>query len=304
MPVALLAVAAFWLVLRPAGPHPIPETQDEFRALASDLIAAAEKNGLGSPDNPDFLRLTEEDGRAAGLLAGVLGRLAGMRRDNEADIRHAFTALARGDPDPAGDILARRAFELEAASARFGAAGEDEGARMDAFGEASLAFAEQGALMRLYDRDAALSAYRKAAQLAVDPVDGWMRFGHVAVHLGALDEASYAYGQVLGLIDPFEDWQATAMALGGLGFVSLSRGDLDRAVAFQHEAVRMTEMSGAKPRVAAVYAQLGLIQLAAGDLETAAASFDKALRLEQELGRADAIAWVRGKLALLDRARQ
>ena len=298
--VLVLGVAVLWLFFGPLGRQPVPDSQEEFHALAVDLIEAAEKSGRGYSENPDFLHLTGEILPEANLLADALVRLADVNGDPDAQIRRAFAALGRGDARPAANILAPIAAGMQAAAE----ASESESDRRLAFDIASVGYADYGALLRLYDRNSALAAFRNSARLAVDPVEGWLRFGHIAVHLRALDSASFGYEQVLDRIDPFEDWEATAMALGGLGFVSLTRGDIDRAIAFQHEAVRMTEMLGQGPRIAAVYGQLGVIQLAARDFEMAAVSLAKALRIEQELGRTDGVAWVREKLALLENAGQ
>lgn len=298
-----LVVFLFFRGLDFDDPLSLPDNEESARVLAAELIASIAATPSAGGDNPELLRLVGNQWSQVRRLADALTGLADQVGDDRDRVRRAFAALGRGDPAPAVTMLGERAAQLKDRLAAYDGVPDAEIAigadQVAAFAAASEAVGHHGALLRLVDRDAALAAFREQARLANDPADGWMAYGHIALHMGALEEAFDAYDRAVTLVDPYEDRALTALAMGTFALVGVARGDLNSASAFQYEAIRMAEELEDAPRVAVAYSHLGMIQLAAGDIERAAISFAVALEIETGLGRGPGIARAHRDLAVV-----
>ncbi|MCI5227638.1 MAG: tetratricopeptide repeat protein [Candidatus Electrothrix sp. AX2] len=75
----------------------------------------------------------------------------------------------------------------------------------------------------------ALVHYRKAVQLDPDNAEGWNQLGNLLLRTGKLAQAEEAFHKVLALAEAHQDQEKQAMALGNLGLVHETRGELDKA---------------------------------------------------------------------------
>ena len=105
--------------------------------------------------------------------------------------------------------------------------------------EAAAAARHIGALAYLHDTQKALSAYTEAVELDPEDPDGWNMLGHLRDRVGDLDGAIAAYGRVLALGDKAKDKGVVAAALGNLGTVYETRGELDKAEEYHLKALAL-----------------------------------------------------------------
>ncbi|MEM7525785.1 MAG: tetratricopeptide repeat protein, partial [Pseudomonadota bacterium] len=142
-------------------------------------------------------------------------------------VEDALELAATGDTEPAQRILlnVQRAREAE--------------------GRESLAAAEaarhRGALAFVYDTEAALNAYREATELDPTNFRGWSQLGHLQRRIGALNAAAESYERALSISDAASDAALRAIALGNLGLVAQTRGDLDAAEDFHRRSLALDE---------------------------------------------------------------
>ncbi len=120
-----------------------------------------------------------------------------------------------------------------------------------------------------------------------------------------------------GLLDAAEDmlkrWLAAtgsgaqtpdaAVALGNLGLIHHTRGDLDEAEKTFRQALEIDTRLGRRERMSGHYANLGLIRQTRGDLEEAEKMFRQALTIEKRLRRRQGLSDQYTHLALIQQAR-
>ena len=172
----------------------------------------------------------------------------------------------------------------------------------DANREAAAAAARHlGALYFLHDTQNAVSAYEEAVTLDPDDPDGWNQLGAMRYRLGQLDAAVQAYDRVQHLGNAVEDKTVIAVALGNLGLIYHTRGDLEKAEKYQLKSLALNEELGRTEGMASAYGNLGLIYRRRGDLEKAEEYLLNSLALNEELGRTEGIAIQHANLAQLAR---
>ena len=168
-------------------------------------------------------------------------------------------------------------------------------------GAAAAAGRHPGALYFLHDTQNAVSAYEEAVTLDPDDPDGWNQLGAMRYRLGQLDAAVQAYDRVQHLGNAAEDKTVIAVALGNLGLIYHTRGDLEKAEKYQLKSLALNEELGRTEGMASAYGNLGLIYRRRGDLEKAEEYLLNSLALNEELGRTEGIAIQHANLAQLAR---
>ncbi len=89
------------------------------------------------------------------------------------------------------------------------------------------------------------------------------------------------------------------MALGNLGLVHRTRGDLDCAEEMHMKSLEIHEALGRREGMASQYGNLGLVYQTRGDLDRAEEMFEKSLALDEALGRREGMANAYGNLGLV-----
>ena len=118
--------------------------------------------------------------------------------------------------------------------------------------------------------------------------------------LGLLSEAIAEWEAVLaGDLDP----EGQAGAMGNLGILYRTRGDLERAEEMYRKSLAINEKLGRKEGMANNYGNLGNVYRTRGDLEKAEEMALKALTMNEELGREEGMAGAYGNLGILYQTR-
>ena len=145
--------------------------------------------------------------------------------------------------------------------------------------EAAEIAAERGALWFASDTHKALAAYKRATELDPNNFSAWNQLGHLNNRVGELDKAISAYEQILTLSDD-KEWQA--VAIGNLGLVYRTRGDLDKAEEYHLKALTLNEDLISNEGMADNYGNLGIVYQERGDLDRADEYHRKSLALHEK----------------------
>nr|VFK61418.1 MAG: TPR repeat-containing protein [Candidatus Kentron sp. UNK]VFK69124.1 MAG: TPR repeat-containing protein [Candidatus Kentron sp. UNK] len=164
----------------------------------------------------------------------------------------AEAALARGDTTLA-DVLFAEEEQAEAGKSRTHSK------------KAAAAARHRGAIAFLHDTHAALAHYQRAAEHDPEDAIAWNQIGHLQYRLGKLAAAEEAYERVRTLGET-GNRQATAVALGNLGLIAQTRGELAKAEEYHRRALAIAEELGHKEYMAANLSNLGLLAKTHGDL--------------------------------------
>lgn len=89
-----------------------------------------------------------------------------------------------------------------------------------------------------------------------------------------------------------QDRLGEAVALGNLGIVYQTRGELDRAIEFYEKALAINQELGRKQGMATDYGNLGNVYYSRGDLSHAIDYWKQSLALFTQLGAKDRIVLV------------
>ncbi len=91
--------------------------------------------------------------------------------------------------------------------------------------------------------------------------------------------------------------ESEAMALGNLGILYMTRGDLDRAEEMYRKSMELDEALGRKEGMASQYGNLGNLYQIRGEIDRAEEMYRKSLELFREVGAAPQIERVEQWLA-------
>lgn len=147
-----------------------------------------------------------------------------------------------------------------------------------------------GALAFLHDTEKALNAYKRAVKLDPDNAEGWNQLGHLQYRIGQLDQAITSVETILNLNNSMEDQALIASALGNLGIIYKTRGDLEKAEGLHLKCLKINEQLGNKKGIANCYGNLGIIYLIRGDMVKAEDAQLKALKIDKQLRNKHGIA--------------
>jgi tetratricopeptide (TPR) repeat protein len=106
--------------------------------------------------------------------------------------------------------------------------------------------------------------------------------------LGELNKAEKMHKEALELDKASNNKEGMAQDYGNLGIVYKTRGELDKAEKMYKESLALHEGLGSKEGMAADYANLGSVYKQRGNLAQAEAAWKKSLRLYQEMNMPDA----------------
>jgi tetratricopeptide (TPR) repeat protein len=254
--VALVALALAGLSFTSAAQQLDSMTADEAYVRAAQLMQQ-KLNQLET-------RLATQSAEIAALKA--VSALKAVRDDakagNEA-AQTALTALAQGQNEKGVDaLLADAASNTKQAVEKFRRAGQ-------------LAFA--------VDTRKALAAYQEVLKLAPEDLDARNETGTLKLRLGDLAGAEGAYRAVLNSAGRNEGAQAAA--LGNLGNIAYTRGDLAAAEDYQKRSLALNTKLGEREGLTDNLSNLGAVAYARGKLAAAEDYQTRALALNIELGR-------------------
>ncbi len=282
---ALAAIAWFfgffrWLI----GLLRKPPTTDA-ESIARLLAEQARKFGAAEQREQDYQSTIEDQESTIRELTAMIESLEQQQRqpDAPAGIADALAQLEQGETATAESIF-QEILDAKKAEGR------------DANREAAAVARHLGALYFLHDTQKAVSAYEEAVALDPDDPDGWNGLGRVRYRLGQLDAAVEALERVQRLGNAVEDISVISMALGNLGLIYRTRGDLEKAEEYHLKSLEIEKELGLKEGMASDYGNLGLIYRRQGDLEKAEEHHLKSLEIAKELGRKEGMANQYGNL--------
>ena len=148
----------------------------------------------------------------------------------------------------------------------------------------------RGAVSYMNDPRGALAAYTRVTQLSPDHKEAHNYCGILHHRLGNLKEAQAEYDTVLALAEAEKDDVAKAAALGNLGKIVATRGDLTAAEGYFAQSLKLEKELGRKEGMAANYNNLGILAKTRGDLAAAEAYHEQSLKLNQKLGSKEGMA--------------
>ncbi len=114
--------------------------------------------------------------------------------------------------------------------------------------------------------------------------------GIISYHLGELDKALEYHGQALKLHEELGNKEGMAIQFGNIGAVYHARGELDKALKYHEKALKVDEELGRKEGMAADFGNMGNVYCTRGELDKALEYYEKALKLHEELGRKEGVA--------------
>jgi tetratricopeptide (TPR) repeat protein len=229
-----------------------------------------------------LLRGNITEGAARLLLERIAARkTASGQAPISAETGEAFVKAAV-EIGQEGDAAEREALTLLAEGRTAEAERRLETDIAQAAGQAIEKLRRKGALFAPTDTHVAKDAYERLLALAPSDLNARNELGYLLARLGDLAGAQSAYQAVL---DAARGDKATeAAALGNLGIVARTRGDLAAAEDFHRRALALNEALGHKLGMAIQLANLGVIAAARGDKAGARALYERALALFVEMG--------------------
>ena len=214
-----------------------------------------------------------------------------MSADAEAALRESIESLLSaqsGARGAAADKLA--AGDFEGALAHLQAAADEGEKAAQALAET---WKEIGALSFAADTQTAIIAYVRATALAPDDSDAHNLLGSLYLRTGNYEEALRTLEQVSWFED---DETKRAVALGNLGVVALSKGDMEQADLYLRESLEINERLDYKDGQAADLADLSDVVRAQGNPTRANDMLRRALKLYTETTNLEGQSNVQGRL--------
>ena len=150
------------------------------------------------------------------------------------------------------------------------------------------------------DLDAAQASYQRLLELAPEDA-GWRaialgNLGNIAYTRGDLDEAERLYREALEIFSTLGSLKGQAAVPGNLGIIAWTRGDLDEAERLFNEALELNRKLGSLEGQANQLGNLGIIAEERGDLAQAAALWTEARDLYARIGMPHRVELVQGWL--------
>jgi tetratricopeptide (TPR) repeat protein len=123
--------------------------------------------------------------------------------------------------------------------------------------------------------------------------------GTIFYYLGELDEALEFYENALKLAKELKMKENMAIELGNIGNVYISKGDLDKALEYHEKALKMEGELGRKEKTADVLGHIGIVYGTKSELDKALEYFTKSLELYVEIGIAGGMANQLGNIGII-----
>ena len=177
----------------------------------------------------------------------LLKQMTAQQSDLAPETSEAF-GKAVDDIAAGGDMLEKEALSLLAEGKTDEAAARYESDLRQAAGQAIEKLRRKGALFAPFDTHIAKEAYERLLALAPNDLDARNELGTLLMRLGELAAAEAAYQAVFDGADG--DKTAQAAALGNLGIIAQTRGDLDAAEDYLKRSLEIDETLGRKEGMA------------------------------------------------------
>ena len=160
----------------------------------------------------------------------------------------------------------------------------------------------RGAVSYMNDTRGALAAYTRVTQLNPVHKEAHNECGNLHHRLGDLTAAQAAYDTVRPLAEAEKDDEFKAKALGNLGILAKSRGDLAAAEGYYAQALTLNQSLGRKEGMAIQYqyGNLGGLEHARGNMAGARAFWVQARDLFAEIGMPHMVEQLQGWIDSLD----
>jgi len=120
--------------------------------------------------------------------------------------------------------------------------------------------------------------------------------GGILYYLGELDKALEYSEEALKLDEELGSKEGMAANFGNIGIVNRTKGELDRALKYHEKALKLDEELGRKEGMAADLGDMGIVYSTKGELDKALEHYEEALKLNEELGRKEGIANLLGNI--------
>ncbi|MEM6853313.1 MAG: tetratricopeptide repeat protein [Planctomycetota bacterium] len=283
-------------------PGPLRDELDNLRILAQDTNLTVHKNAAAlakqdekidalmkkfealSPANQDAIDPENN------VLESALTRIA---QDAERGVEAARRAIEDKSPQEAGDYFTDKLAALDEAKQAVAKRIAEEEVQLSR--EAAEVLYRTG---RIAEAEQALQRI-----LAHDPddLDATNRLGHIDHLRGDLKSAIARYRQILELSDNNSSSQAAA--LGNLGLIAKTRGDLKDAEKLLSESLDINRKLGRLEHQATQLGNLGVITKLRGHLEDAEKFHREALTINRELGILEGQAVQLANLGLIAKTR-
>jgi tetratricopeptide (TPR) repeat protein len=116
---------------------------------------------------------------------------------------------------------------------------------------------------------------------------------------GELDKALEYFRNALKLDEELGRKEGMAADLGNIGIVCQIKGELDNALEYHGKALKLNEELGRKEGMAADLVNIGNVYRIKGELDKALGYYGKALKLDEELGRKEGMAADLGNIGIV-----
>jgi tetratricopeptide (TPR) repeat protein len=123
--------------------------------------------------------------------------------------------------------------------------------------------------------------------------------GVIFYHLGELEKALEYYEQALKLHEELGRKEGMAANYGNMGLVYWIKGELEKALEYYERALELDEELGRKEGMAIQFGNIGIVYQFKGELEKALEYYERALELDEELGRKEGIAIQLGNIGIV-----
>ena len=135
----------------------------------------------------------------------------------------------------------------------------------------------------------------------VDKEWGSIAIGNIGIVYGTRGELGKAleyFEKALGMYEELGRKERMAAVLGNIGIVFKTKGELDKTLEYYGRALKLHEGSGIKEGIAADLGNIGIVYGIKGELEKAMEYYEKALKLYEELGRKEGMAILLGNIGI------
>lgn len=293
-----------WLASR-ALRRRVDKVEDETAQVAVETQALARRVEDADVDREEIKRSVDETKALTERVLSQLRALAPPDYDpaSAEAIEHAVERLAASS-DARKQAALQKAAEgdLAGAVADLELLGEQQRNATDmAKAQTAETFKEAGALAFNSDSERALRNYEAALALAPNDAEVVNQLGNLYYRLGRLDEAEAAYRSLRDASDG--DDVLRAIALGNLGLVSFTRGDLEAAEDLHTQALALNETMGRVEGQAVTLGNLGNVARARNNLDAAHDFQTRSLALNEQLGNLEGQAADLCNLGLVAKAR-
>jgi tetratricopeptide (TPR) repeat protein len=127
--------------------------------------------------------------------------------------------------------------------------------------------------------------------------------GILSNYFGEVDKALGYFEEALKLDEELEDKEEIAVQFGNIGSIYSNKGELDEALEYHEKALKLDEELGDKEGIASELGNMGNIYRMKGNIDKALEYFEKSLELDESVGDKEGIAIQLGNIGIAYRIR-